>query len=88
MGRDAEEIFERAYQLHLEEGGEKISFDDFFEKIIADEEFAKYFDTLFERSKWLIIEERKNNQEFCYYSGLPSPLAYQELNKEKNENNE
>jgi hypothetical protein len=39
-----------------------------------------------------MLEENKNEdvldeEEFCHYSGLPSPLAYQELNKEQNESN-
>jgi hypothetical protein len=58
MGPEGEKIFERAYQLHLDESGEIITFDDFFDKVISDEEFGKYFDTLFERAKGLIIEER------------------------------
>lgn len=62
MGPEGEKIFERAYQLHLEEGGEKITFDDFFNRVVSDEEFAKYFDTLFERSKTLVINERRENR--------------------------
>ena len=62
MGPEGEKIFERAYQLHLDESGEIITFDDFFDKVISDEEFIKYFDTLFERSKQLVIDERKSNK--------------------------
>jgi hypothetical protein len=62
MGPEGEKIFERAYQLHLDESGEIITFDDFFDKVISDEEFGKYFDTLFERSKQLVIDERKSNK--------------------------
>jgi hypothetical protein len=46
----------------LDESGEIITFDDFFDKVVSDEEFGKYFDTLFERSKRLVIDERKNNK--------------------------
>jgi hypothetical protein len=59
MGPEGEKIFERAYQLHLEESGEKITFNDFFDRVVFDEEFAKYFDTLFERSKRLVLDERR-----------------------------
>jgi len=62
MGPEGEKIFERAYQLHLDESGEIITFDDFFDKVVSDEEFGKYFDTLFERSKQLVIDERKSNK--------------------------
>lgn len=62
MGPEGEKIFERAYQLHLEENGEDIAFDEFFDKVVSDEEFGKYFDTLFERSKKLVLDERKSNK--------------------------
>jgi hypothetical protein len=62
MGPEGEKIFERAYQLHLEESGEDITFDEFFDRVVSDEEFAKYFDTLFERSKKIVLDERKNNK--------------------------
>jgi hypothetical protein len=55
-------IVETAYKLHLDESGEIITFDDFFDKVVSDEEFGKYFDTLYERSKRLVIDERKNNK--------------------------
>ncbi len=55
-------IVERAYKLHLDESSEIITFDDFFDKVVSDEEFGKYFDTLFERSKQLVIDERKSNK--------------------------
>lgn len=38
MGAEGDKIFERAYHLHLEEGGEKITFDKFFDKVVYDEE--------------------------------------------------
>jgi hypothetical protein len=62
MGPEGEKIVERAYKLHLDESGEIITFDDFFDKVVSDEEFGKYFDTLFERSKLLVIDERKSNK--------------------------
>jgi hypothetical protein len=58
MGPEGEKIVERAYKLHLDESGEIITFDDFFNKVVSDEEFGKYFDTLFDRAKKLIIKER------------------------------
>ncbi len=33
-------------------------------------------------------EEFIDEEEFCYYSGLPSPLAYQDLEETKNKENE
>jgi len=62
MGPEGEKIVERAYKLHLEESGEDITFDDFFDRVVSDEEFGKYFDTLFVRSKKLVLDERKNNK--------------------------
>jgi hypothetical protein len=62
MGPEAEKIFEKTYQLYLDESGEIITFDDFFDKVISDKEFGEHFDTLFERSKRLVIDERKNNK--------------------------
>jgi hypothetical protein len=39
MGPEGEKIVERAYKLHLDESGEIITFDDFFDKVVSDEVF-------------------------------------------------
>jgi hypothetical protein len=59
MGPQGELIFERAYTIYVSETKEPLCFNDFFDKVVLDEKFGEYFDTLFERAKQLLLEERK-----------------------------
>ena len=49
----------KLYQLHLLEGGEKMSFDDFINKTNEDEIFDKYVEKLYDRLKRLENIKRK-----------------------------
>lgn len=57
MGPEGEKIMETAYALHISETGESITFDEFFDKIVSDEEFGKYFDGLYNRAKEIRLKQ-------------------------------
>jgi hypothetical protein len=63
MGPQGEEIVRVVYDSYIKETNDSITFDEYLDKIMADDEFAKAFDESFEKIKHLTIQQRIANRE-------------------------